>query len=99
MKRKLSDLGKLPRKNLSVGDLKTELEEALWEREERKLSPRLLGPEELNRLRNEIIHQRHASLSVPKVEADGIVGMASDLVREIFAAAHSGEEGRTRHGA
>jgi len=84
MKMKLEQLGISIKPNVSFGELRTTLEEAVQAIEKRKLRPRLLGLSELSEMRNKIIHTGHLFLSLPKTEADTLVDNVSDLLSEIL---------------
>lgn len=84
MKRKLEQLGISIKPGVSFGELRKTLEQAIHEKEKRKLRPRLFGLSELSEMRNKIIHTGHLFVKLPKTEADALVENVSDLLSEIL---------------
>jgi hypothetical protein len=84
MKKKLEQLGMTVQQNISFGELRNILEQAINDKEKRKLRPRLLGLSELSQMRNKIIHTGHLYVDLPKSEADALVDNISNLISEIL---------------
>ena len=83
MKRKLETLSVQIEGRPSFGELRRTLEQALMDKERRKLTPRLLGLSELAEMRNKIIHSGHLFVALRQDEADSVVTSVSNLIADM----------------
>ncbi len=83
LKLKLNRLGYPTQDGISFGELRNAIEQALQEKETRSLRPSLLGLNELVGMRNKIVHAGHLFVSLPKEQADAVVGSVADLINDL----------------
>lgn len=83
VKKKLDDLG-LPVEGKRFEELYNTLEQALQEKEDRKIRKLLVSEKHLRDWRNTLFHEGHLIEEVEKEDADLIVRRVSGFIKQIF---------------